>query len=178
MWCDAENLDLFGSLEAVPGAPRNHHEFTRPQRGRVLRLTVEEEDGGGAVDDHDDLVADGVAFPFAGPGPVADEDCAISVGRQPLERFRRVFALAGRRAVRLERQLRDRLVDRNRDRLTLCHVSRLFAIAQPKDAALGDVLLFEFGGSRYDSRNAVANASTSSMPGRSMVVTVVEIRDV
>jgi hypothetical protein len=100
LWCDAENPDPYGSFEPMPDPPRHHNELARTQRGGALHLPVEKEDCGGAVNHHDDLVAHRVAFPFALSNPVADEDCAVPIGGEPLERVRRVLVNSGRCSVR------------------------------------------------------------------------------
>jgi hypothetical protein len=72
--------EAFESLTFLPdrtptstdeGSADHNNELTRTHCGGVLRFAVEEVDRGRAVDDHDNLVADGVAFPFAFSGQAA-----------------------------------------------------------------------------------------------------------
>ena len=80
----------------MPSTPWHDNELTRTQCGGVLRFAVQKEDRGRAIDDENDLVADGVAFPFAVSGPVSNEYCAVSVGSQAGECAGRPFVGAGR----------------------------------------------------------------------------------
>ena len=79
--------------------PRHDNELTWTQCGGVLRFAVQKEDCGRAIDDEHNLVADGVAFPFAAPRPVSNEYCAVSVGSQAGQCVGRAFVGAGRRSV-------------------------------------------------------------------------------
>lgn len=73
----------------MPGTLRDDNEVTRTQCGGVLHLAVEKEDRGRAIDDHDDLVADGMALhslcPPQWPTKIAPSRYAASLSNASAE---------------------------------------------------------------------------------------------
>lgn len=105
----------------MPGALGNDVEFACCEVGRLLAVAPEEVDRRMALEDHDDLVSDGVTFPLAPTCPMPYEDPAVAVVRQEREGVPRLLGGGRGRPVGEECQLRDRSVDRDRDGREIAH---------------------------------------------------------
>ena len=91
----AEHLDAEWSFEPVPSALRNDDKIARPETIRLLVSLGPHEERRFAIHHHHDLIADGVAFPLARPGPVPHRDSAVAVPADLAERSSRLLGGGG-----------------------------------------------------------------------------------
>ncbi len=122
LWCHAQQLHELWRLESMPSALRDDDERAGGEARRLLPLIREEEDRRKTLDDHNDLVADGVALPFAVPGPMSDEDATISVFAELTETTGLSRRCGRSRSIGEKGQRLERAVYRDRIRSTLRHV--------------------------------------------------------
>jgi hypothetical protein len=109
----------------MPGALRHDDELIGTERRRLLLAVRLEPDRGVTLEDHDDLVARGVAFPLAPSGRVCEEDPAVAVVRELPERAVGLLDRRGRSPVGQEHQGGDGFRDRDRVRAGRSHALRL-----------------------------------------------------